>query len=517
MFRFLHSIFDRDDGVEAVPLLPEEDPAPSTQASRLIDINSMVVQASSRVPVGRLRKMGKKVVSLLSRRKIDELVNKAIKRYVDRTPQAAALVNSAAGEPANAAIRKEFDTLLSQYLGSVLDGEAAPDRPAFEVVDGRLQPELTLEGLELEPGRGLHVETMSLCAAGRLRSTGEPVLARQRNAFLQVAADDSTRRILRQLELGFVTHGDAGYIVGDPAIELGRIFGQTARRPMQQGTLSPDEPVALFILSLLLRQVVGSPGKPGEICVYSVPADPLEADRNFIYHRGALESALKALGFTPRPMVESHLLVSSELKDQDYTGVGVSFGAGMITLGISYKGLPSISFSMFRGSDWIDLSAAEALGMSVDEVARIREGDMDLREPQGRVEGAIAIYTRTLLQSVVEALKQKLNDAHALPNFGRPIPVVCSGTPATAKGFLELFKEEIEPARLPLRIDYLRLAEDPSGAVAQGCLQAALEETRAQGDAGQTTAPAVLERAAIVGPLTRDLPSLSRFRKPKAG
>lgn len=515
MFRFLHSLFDRDDGVEAVALIPEEDPALATGTHRVVDINSMLVQASTRVSVGRLRRMGKKVVSLLSRKKVDDLVNQAIRRFVERPRQGT----TGATPPAemHTEIREEFDTLLSQYLGSALDGQAPPEGRVFEVVDGRIRPEGSLDRLDLVPGRGLHVETLNVCAAGRLKGTGDLVLAGQRNAFLKVMADDSTRKLLQQLELGFVTHGDAGYIVGDPAIELGRIFGKTPRRPMHQGMLSPDEPVALFILSLLLRQIVGAPSKPGEICVYSVPADPIEENRNFIYHVGALESALKALGYTPRAMMESHLLVSSELKEQDYTGIGVSCGAGMFNVGIAYKGLPVLSFSTFRGGDWIDRSVAEAVGTPVEEVTRVREGGMNLLEPKGRIEGAIAIYTRTLLHSTLEALQQKVSDAHSLPTFARPIPVVCAGKTAMAPGFLELFKEEIEQARLPIRIDYVRLALDPLTAVAQGCLQAALEETRAQSEVSSQTAPVVLERAAVSGVPKQGLPSLAQFRKSRAG
>jgi len=349
MFHFLHSMFDRDDGVEAVPLLPEEDPVLSTQSTRVVDIDGLLAQASTKVAVGRLRKLGKKMVSLLSRSKIDQLINQAIRRHVERTRAGDGPGSAPPPGYVNADIRKEFDSLLSQHLGSALDGDGSPEGRTFEVVDGRLRPEVSLDRLELEPGRGLHVETFNICSAGRVKSTGETVFTAQRNAFLKVVADESTKKVLQQLELGFVAHGDSGYIVGDPAIELGRIFGKIPRRPMQKGMLSPDEPVALFILSLLLRQLVGTPGKPGEICVYSVPADPIEGDRNFIYHLGALESALKTLGYTPRPMMESHLLVSSELKDQDYTGIGVTCGAGMFNVGIAYKGLPVLSFSTFQG------------------------------------------------------------------------------------------------------------------------------------------------------------------------
>ncbi|HLY10584.1 MAG TPA: cell division protein FtsA [Planctomycetota bacterium] len=514
MFRFLHSWFDRDDGLEAIPLLPEEDPELSTPAGRMVDVHGLIVQASSRVPVGRLRKLGKTMVSLLSRRKIDELVTQAIRRFVERSgPDASPerLPEGAARE-----IRKEFDELLAQVLGSALDGDTAPENRAFEVIEGRGRPGMTLDRLELDPGRGLHVETRSVSAVGRMKGTGERVMAGQDNAFLKVLADASTRSILRQLDLGWVAHRDSGYIVGDPATQLGKIFGQVPRRPMKEGVLSPDEPAALFILSLLLRQVIGSPVKPGELCVYAVPADPLEGDRNFIYHQGAIESALKALGYAPRPMTESQVLVSSELKDQDYTGIGVSCGAGMTTIGIAYKGLSMLGFSMSRGGDWIDQRVAESLGIPPEEAGRIRASGMDLRSPKGRTEGAIAIFTRTFLQSITESLKAKLVEAQALPHFGRPVPVVCAGTAVEGAGFLELFKAEIEQARLPIRIDYLRLARDPRTAVAEGCLEAAQEETRSQGEFQEEAAPAALARAEVSGVPQRGLPSLSQLRASRA-
>src|SRR5581483_4949852 len=158
MFRFLHSLFDRDDGVEAIPLLPEEDPELPSETGRVLDVSGMLVQASSRVPLGRLRKFGKKVVSLLSRRKIDHLINQAIRRYVERSGEAPA---TAALGPGDApAIRREFDELLAQHLGSAFDGEVAPGgRATVEVIDSASGTAGSLDQLDLEPGRGLHVET----------------------------------------------------------------------------------------------------------------------------------------------------------------------------------------------------------------------------------------------------------------------------------------------------------------------------------------------------------------------
>jgi hypothetical protein len=509
MFRFLASLFRRNAPLEAIPLLEEADPAIPTRTRRVLDIDGLIQQASTKVPFGRLLKMRKKAVQLLSREKIDELINRAVRNRVDRYKVDGAIL-SVPQSQIEAETRQEFDELLSAYLKSAQDGDA-PSSP-FEVVPGNPRPQVSFDAMELESGRGLHVGTVNLVAAAKATSMGDIIYATQRNAFLDVLADEDTRRMMKQLGLGFVAQGNDGYITGEAAVVLGRIFGKAPRRPMKAGTLSPGEPVALFILSLLLKQLLGYPKKEGEICVYSVPGDPVDSDRNFIYHCGALESALKGLGYTPRPMVESQLIVSSELRDQDFTGIGVSCGAGMFNVGISYKGLPAAGFSTARGGDWIDESVGSALGMPADDVRRIKEA-MDLRDPKGRVEGAIGIYYRNLLQYTLEMMKQKLGDSHALPAFGKPIPIVCAGGAAMIPGFLDLFKDEVEKARIPILIDFIRLAKDPLRTVASGCLQAAIEETSAIGEAPNQTSPVLLERASLGGPPKRGLPSLALLKK----
>jgi hypothetical protein len=509
MFKFLASLFRRNEIPDAVPLLEEADPTIPTRTRRVLDIDGLLQQASTKVPFGRLLKMRKKAVHLLSRQKIDDLINRAVRTIVDRYKGDRTIL-SVPQSQIEAETRQEFDQLLSAYLKSAQDGDA-PSCP-FEVVPGNPRPAVSFDAMELQSGRGLHVGTVNLVAAAKAASMGDVVYATQRNAFLDVAADDETRRMMKQLGLGYIAQGESGYITGEAAVVLGRIFGKAPRRPMKAGTLSTDEPVALFILSLLLKQVLGYPKKEGEICVYSVPGEPVEPERNFIYHCGALETALKSLGYTPRPMAESHLIVSSELRDHDYTGIGVSCGAGMFNVGISYKGLPAAGFSTARGGDWIDESVGSALGMPPDDVRRIKEA-MDLRDPKGRVEGAIGIYYRNLLQHTLEVMKQKLGDSHALPAFGKPIPIVCAGGAAMIPGFLDLFKDEVEKARIPILIDFIRLAKDPLKAVAAGCLQAALEETSAIGEAPNQTSPVVLQRAALGAPAKRGLPSLAQLKQ----
>jgi hypothetical protein len=152
------------------------------------------------------------------------------------------------------------------------------------------------------------------------------------------------------------------------------------------------------------------------------------------------------------------------------------------------QGRPAINFSTSRGGDWVDESTAHALGEPVDKIREIKEG-MDLRKPEGRMQGAIAIYYRHLLQYTVETMRQKFSDAQNMPTFAKAVPIVCAGGASQIPGFLEMFKEELEKARgFPVKIEFIRMAREPMRSVAKGCLQAAIEEMNAM-DEPENAAP----------------------------
>src|SRR5437773_390229 len=112
---------------------------------------------------------------------------------------------------------------LSSLFGRTEPLEAVPlveqDDPSIPSrshrVPGNPRPDISFEKMQLECGRGLHVGTVNLVAAAKARSMGDFVYAAQRNAFLDVLADPDTRKMMRQLGLGYVAQGDEGYIVGD--------------------------------------------------------------------------------------------------------------------------------------------------------------------------------------------------------------------------------------------------------------------------------------------------------------
>lgn len=357
----------------------------------------------------------------------------------------------------------------------------------------RIEP---FSAMDLELGRGLDVGTVNICAAAQRKVSGETVYNIQRNAFLDVRDDAFARKLLKY-GIDYLVRGERGYVIGDPAFEFATIFEKSVRRPMKEGMMSSDEPDALLIVKHLVEEILGRSKQEGEICVFSVPGDPIDDARNFIYHRSALETVLSTLGYTPRPMLESHLIVLGELQEQEYTGIGVSCGGGMVNVCVAYKSVPTLAFSTLRGGDWIDGSAAAAIGMPAPLVCAIKEGGMDLMHPKGRVQEAIVIYYRHFIQYTLEMMKQRMEGAQSMPTFANPVDMVFAGGTAMIRGFIELFREEFARVEFPIEVAQVRLAGNPLNAVAAGCLQAALAESRALHEASIEVAPAALERGAI--------------------
>ena len=111
----------------------------------------------------------------------------------------------------------------------------------------------------------------------------------------------------------------------------------------------------------------------------------------------------------------------------DFTGIGCSFGGGMVNVCVSYKTIPALTFSVARGGDWIDSNAANVLGMPSSKATFIKESGMDIRNPKGREEEAIAIYYRNLISYTLTNIKNRFQMGKDMPSFNEPVDIVCAG------------------------------------------------------------------------------------------
>lgn len=134
-----------------------EPPAEGGANPKMIDVQGMIRQASKRVSVDRLVQQGKRYINVLSKDKIDELINQAVKNIADKYRAIAAGVAAAPAEQMQGEAKAEFNELLQTYQSTAkaktdleqskaaLDAEVEEMRKDLEkqkaLADGRLSEE----------------------------------------------------------------------------------------------------------------------------------------------------------------------------------------------------------------------------------------------------------------------------------------------------------------------------------------------------------------------------------------
>ncbi len=322
-------------------------------------------------------------------------------------------------------------------------------------------------------GRGLDVGTANLLAVGE-NATGDLVVKRERNAFLEIPAEFvGNREMLTKLQVPYVNFKGRLFVLGDASFHLANMFGKDVRRPMSHGFLSPAEQDAIPMMRFIVHRLLGEPRAPDEPVCFCIPAASIDKDNDTVYHEGIVSGILRKLGYKPQPMNEAHAVVYSSLAEQDFTGIGVSCGGGMFNVCVAYKTIPALTFSVARGGDWIDDHVSRVMGVPRTRATAIKESGVHLMDPQSREEEAVVLYYRNLIQYVLQNLKQRFALARDVPQFEEPIEVVVAGGTSLIGGFVEVFAEELRKVDLPIPISGVRRADDALSSVVRGCLIAA--------------------------------------------
>lgn len=323
--------------------------------------------------------------------------------------------------------------------------------------------------------KGLDVGTMNIIAAER--HGDKTTLTQQRNSFVEIEFSEVAEKMLARSDVLYIKRDNQVFIVGEDALNFANIFNTTTRRPMQKGILSRDEKSAIPMIRLIIERLVGEPKQKGEIIYYTSPARPADdARQDVLYHQKTIEAILRKKEYTPRVINEGMAVVYSELADNQFSGVGLSFGAGMTNICVSHYGLPVLTTAIARGGDWIDMQVAEATGHTKDRVTAIKEKEFELSAgaQSGEVQNALAIYYENLVDYAVRTLQRELTKARV--EEGLSLPVAITGGTASCKGFRELFENKIAQVKLPFEVSKVRMARSPLYSVAMGTLVAARAE-----------------------------------------
>ena len=195
---------------------------------------------------------------------------------------------------------------------------------------------------------------------------------------------------------------------------------------------------------------------------------------------------MATLGVNYKSINEAMAIIYSECAKESYSGIAISFGAGMANVVCAYKGIEAVKFSTARSGDWIDKNVAESLNMVQNRVTSIKEKNLNLSEVSSsdnkkikRVLEALHYYYEALMNYTI---KKMINEFQNNLNveIDEPIPIILSGGTSIPEGFIEMFKDIISKSDITFEISEIRRAKNPMTAVANGLLVRTMSDINAK-------------------------------------
>ena len=328
---------------------------------------------------------------------------------------------------------------------------------------------------------GVDVGTMNIVSSVMINSENQIQSNSMRNMFLPVDSNALEINELTDSHLDYVVqknedNEDQIFIIGEDAFKFSQIFGSSIKRPMNKGVISTGEIDAIDVLTIMLDRLIGQTANG--FSVYSIPSQAVDTyTPPVLYHKKVFSKIFKTLGYDSKPINEALAIIFAECKPSNFTGISISFGAGLTNVCCAYKGQPTIDFAISRGRDWIDENVATSIGIINSRVTSIKERDLDLlnsnigKKKERRIREALTFYYEELIEYVLLVFTQQFELNSEGLDIDEKIPIVVSGGTSKPKNFVKLFKNIFYNNNdFPYDISEIRQAEDPLTSVSKGCL-----------------------------------------------
>lgn len=327
---------------------------------------------------------------------------------------------------------------------------------------------------------GFDCGTYNLIAARRGEDKKEVKYRKEVNAFLEISLDDPfTFNMMKRSGVPLIEREKVGYLVGEAAIKTAFSLRKLElRRPMKAGCLNQTERDAFGILKVMIHSLMGEVEKDKDVLYYSVPANAVNEHTDADYHQKVLEEIfrkykVKDKTVVPYPINEGQALVFAELQDKNFTGIGCSFGAGMVNFSYCVFSRNIFSFATTVSGDWIDHQASQAANEGVAVINRTKHTIDLTKAPTSPTERAIQTQYRIMIEKNVKLIKQALEQNSGEVRADEPVDIVLGGGTCSPPGFDQMFAEAVKAAGLPLPIGEIKRPPDHLYCVARGCLVAA--------------------------------------------
>lgn len=306
------------------------------------------------------------------------------------------------------------------------------------------------------------------------------------NAFIEMPLDNKfVFNMMKNAGVPLIENPELnlGYALGEAAVNMAYTMNQIElKRPMKDGCLNPKEKNAQQIMNIMTHSLIGEIEEPNETLYYSVPANAINQETDADYHSKILKAMFdayeseKGYKVDAHPINEALALVYAELGDKNWTGIGISFGAGMVNLCYSIYGAPVFQFSLVNSGDWIDKMASRAIGEETTTYVNKEKmkADLTIDNPDTLVQRAIKSQYEIMIQKTVNGIKKGIEDAGKKARSEEPIDIIVAGGTSMPKGFDSLFANILELAKLDtIKVGSVIRPQDPLFSVARGCLIAA--------------------------------------------
>lgn len=331
---------------------------------------------------------------------------------------------------------------------------------------------------------GLDVGTMNIVSQTKTENGKNIQIKKIRNMFLPLEKNIVEYADIQKSDIEYLSLSDDDkyvIVIGEDQYKLSNIFNKQVKRTMKKGIIQQDEISQMDILMLMVSRV--QPKIDNTVinkCVYSIPQEPIDVEDapSVLYHEQVFSKILKTLGYNAESLNESMQIIFSECKQENYSGIAISFGQGLTNICCQYKGTPTLQFSIHRGGDWIDYNQQKSVGQLESRVTFIKENRLDLinlkegkNKQENRIKEQIQFFYNNMISYTLDKIIEKFNKDSENLFIDDEIPIIVSGGTSTPNGFLELFKSIFgEYNNFPYTISEIRTQKDQLNQVQEGCM-----------------------------------------------
>ena len=347
---------------------------------------------------------------------------------------------------------------------------------------------------------GMDIGTMFVVGA-RPGAGGTAQISKVRDCFVLIKGNKFNQRMYtnnKDIHWMPWENGDIA-LVGDSALNYANSapMALEVRRPLSKGILNKDERDAFPMLRAIVESVAGRAQGPG-ICTLSIPAPTIDVEYLIDHHRDVLLQILRELGWQVQLEHEGFCVVLSALETSQFSGIGLSFGGGMVNVSFSFFADELFAFSMQKAGDWVDQVAADASRYSKAEITSMKESEFSLLDNNTGKDGLWQIESAymSLINATVENICVAFEQLEKKPRVKDPLPVAIAGGTSMVPGFVERFEKALRESRFPVPVGRVFSAQDPLFAVAKGAMVHAIS-TMEDAEVATLPEPAVASIAVL--------------------